>query len=42
MANFDAIFDENIEVEAESRVSDDFVLVQKEPVVVRGVGHMTM
>ena len=42
MANFDAIFDENIESEADSRISDDYVPVQKDPVVVRGVGHMTM
>ena len=42
MANFDAIFDENIETEEDSRVSDDYVAVKREPVVVRGVGHMTM
>ncbi|KAK3699944.1 hypothetical protein QZH41_016603 [Actinostola sp. cb2023] len=42
MANFDAIFDENIETEEDSRVSDDYVAVKREPVVVRGVGHMTI
>ncbi|KXJ19452.1 cysteine-rich hydrophobic domain-containing protein 2 [Exaiptasia diaphana] len=42
MANFDAIFDENIESEADSRISDDYVPIQKDPVVVRGVGHMTI
>lgn len=42
MANFDAIIDENIETEDVSRVSEDYVPVKKDPVVVRGVGHMTM
>ncbi|XP_001626320.2 cysteine-rich hydrophobic domain-containing protein 2 [Nematostella vectensis] len=42
MANFDAIFDENIEGVEESRISEDYVPNQPEPVVVRGVGHMTL
>jgi len=43
MANFDAIFDENLqEDEQSSRVSDEHVQVTPEPVVVRGVGHMTV
>lgn len=43
MANFDAIFDENLqEDERSSRVSDEHVQVTPEPVVIRGVGHMTV
>ncbi|RMX46943.1 hypothetical protein pdam_00011951 [Pocillopora damicornis] len=43
MANFDAIFDENLqEDEQSSRVSDENVQVTLEPVVIRGVGHMTV
>lgn len=43
MANFDAIFDENLqEDEQSSRVSDENVQVKLEPVVIRGVGHMTV
>lgn len=43
MANFDAIFDENLqEDEQSSRVSDENVQVTVEPVVIRGVGHMTV
>ncbi|PFX33397.1 cysteine-rich hydrophobic domain-containing protein 2-like [Stylophora pistillata] len=43
MANFDAIFDENLrEDEQSSRVSDENVQVTPEPVVIRGVGHMTV
>lgn len=43
MANFDAIFDENLqEDERSSRVSDEHARVTPEPVVVRGVGHMTV
>ncbi|KAJ7350223.1 Cysteine-rich hydrophobic domain-containing protein 2 [Desmophyllum pertusum] len=41
MANFDAIFDENLqEDERSSRVSDEHVHVTPESVVIRGVGHM--
>lgn len=43
MANFDAIFDENLqEDEQVSQVSDELVQVTPEPVVIRGVGHMTV
>ena len=43
MANFDAIFDENLqEDERGSRASDEHVQVTPEPVVIRGVGHMTV
>lgn len=43
MANFDAIFDENLqEDERSSRVSEEHVQVTPEPVVIRGVGHMTV
>lgn len=43
MANFDAIFDENLqEDEQSSRVSEENVQVTLEPVVIRGVGHMTV
>lgn len=43
MANFDAIFDENLqEDERDSRASDEHVQVTPEPVVIRGVGHMTV
>lgn len=43
MANFDAIFDENLqEDERSSRVSDEHVHVTPESVVIRGVGHMTV
>lgn len=43
MANFDAIFDENLqEDERGSRASDEHVRVTPEPVVIRGVGHMTV
>lgn len=43
MANFDAIFDENLqEDEQSSRVSNENVQVTLEPVVIRGVGHMTV
>lgn len=43
MANFDAIFDENLqEDEQSSRSSDDPVPLTPEPVVIRGVGHMTV
>lgn len=43
MANFDAIFDENLqEDEQGSRASSEHVQVTPEPVVIRGVGHMTV
>lgn len=43
MANFDAIFDENLqEDEQVSQASDEHVQVTPEPVVIRGVGHMTV
>lgn len=43
MANFDAIFDENLqEDEQGSRASSEHVQVTPESVVIRGVGHMTV
>ena len=43
MANFDAIFDENFdEDEHHSRVSDEYVPMSPDPIVIRGIGHMTV
>ena len=43
MANFDDIFEENIEEdEQHSRSSEDFVPCIPDPIVIRGVGSMTV
>lgn len=42
MANFETIFLENVEEDVNSRYLNDSRPIKPDPVVIRGVGNMTM